>query len=138
MGEQGCIPGRQSDNFHQLIHPAVGLRLGPEQAVDQHGLGNGILDGHPGIEGSVRVLENDLHFGAQFTQFSLAHSGDFPAVQKDLALGGLRQPQNGAAQGAFAAAGFTHHAQGAAGADPQIDAVQSMEGHAGTGGEIFL
>ena len=128
----------QAHGVHQLFDPLVQARLVTRvHIVDEHGLCDQLPDGHTGIQAGVWILEDHLHLRAHMVHLGLIHGHEVPALVKDLAGRRLLQAQHGAAQGGLAAAGLTHHAQGLALFDLQVDAVHRVEKPLG-GLEILL
>ncbi len=98
-------------------------------AVDLHRLRHQLLDGHPGIQRRIRILENGLHPLTQRLELLFAGLGDRLPGKINLAGGDIKQPQNGAPEGRFAAAGFAHQAKGLPLADIKADAVHRFHHH---------
>src|SRR5450759_2576804 len=117
----------QADLLEQLGDP-LALLVARRHAVDGKRLADDIAGGHARIEGSERVLEDDLHRTPVRTQLGLAEMGDIAAVEADAATGRFDQAQDAACHRRFAAAGFSYHAQRFA--DPQLEthAVHGMHG----------
>jgi len=74
--------------------------------VDAERLADDIASLHARIEGSERVLEDDLHRTSMRPQFGFAEIRNVLAVEPDAAAGRLDQPQHAARHRRFAAAGF--------------------------------
>ena len=55
---------RQAGHVHDLPHPLVDALLIPAviELLDDQGGGNGLADGHTGVQGGIGVLENHLRF----------------------------------------------------------------------------
>ena len=112
----------------KLMRIVVHLRLAQADAVEQfgdallhvlaargvvhaHRLGHDVAGRHARIERGERVLKDDLHLPAVGPQLGLAQMRDVAAVDLDAAVGRLDQPQDGAPDGGFAAAGFADQAE---------------------------
>lgn len=80
--------------------------------MDVHGLPDDLAHRHTGIQRGIGVLEDHLHIAPEVLHFAAGEFGDILAHELDLALGGLIDLHQGAAQGALAAAGFTYQAKG--------------------------
>ena len=79
----------------------------PVEAVDPQRLRDDLADRHAaGWRTCVRILEDDLHLAADLAHLPTAEAGDVAAVEDDLALGGLRQLQDRAAERGLPAAGL--------------------------------
>src|SRR5690606_8080391 len=72
------------------------------------GFADDVLYEEAGVEGSERILENDLHFLAKRPQVARFHGIHAAAVENDVAARRMVQPQDGAAEGRLAAAGLAH------------------------------
>ena len=100
---------RQADHLDQLVHAPGALRaLG--QAVHAQGLGQHGADGHPRIQGGVRILEDHLHPAPHASQRGAEHAHDLLAVELDAPLGHADQPDHRPREGRLAAARFAHQA----------------------------
>ena len=98
-----------------------------------------LQDGLSGVQRSVGILEDNLHFLAQGTQLLAVHGGQFLSFILDLALSGLQQLQNQTTGGGLTTAGLTDHAQGFALENLERDIVNCLDYlRLITGGEIFL
>ena len=96
------------------------------QPVDGQRLADDRADRHARVERGERVLEDDLHVAAERVQLLAAECDDVPALEPDLARGRLDQPQDAAAGGRLAAAGFADQAQRLAGGDVEAHAVDGV------------
>jgi hypothetical protein len=67
MGKPAHMFRKHSDRFQSLSHPFPPFG-GTDCLVVQNGFLDDPLDGHPGIQGSERVLEYDLHVPATLAQ----------------------------------------------------------------------
>src|SRR5262245_52686919 len=84
--------------------------------------------GHARIERGEGILEHDLHRAAHRAQLALAERRDLGAVELDAARGRLDQPQHGARDCGFAAAGFADEAERLAHSNRKTDAIHRMHG----------
>ena len=74
-------------------------------------LADDFADGHTGLKGSKRVLEDDLHMGPLLVQFFLGKVIDLFAVEDDVpGRFGAFQSKNGPARRGLAAAGLADEA----------------------------
>ncbi len=84
--------------------------------MDQQRLPDNVPHGHPGVEGGIGVLEDDLHLTAKLLQLPSPQGGhiDLIAVplEEDLAPSWLNQPEDRAAASRLAAAGLPDQPQG--------------------------
>ncbi len=126
MGVGVGKPLGQSHQVHQPLHLRVQLFPGHPPLPLQR-LPDNLADGHPGIQGGVGVLEDDLHFFPEGMEPFLVHMGHILPLVEDLASGALLKVQHGPAQGGLAAAGFPYHAQGGSLLNLEADIVHRME-----------
>ena len=127
----------QADGFHQLEDAVFDLLLGGIFAAHLHPFRDGLHDGFPRVQGGKRVLEDDLHILAPLAQLSSAELQNVFAVKDHPAGGGFDQPQDAAAGGGLAAAGFAHDAEGLALFQGKGDIVDGVQ-HAPAGLEVFF
>ncbi len=113
---------READEAEEFAHPGR-PGGGVADAVDQHRLGQDLLDRHARVEARERVLEDHLHLPAQGPQRRPSVAGDVAALDADRAAARLDQPQREPRQGGLAAAALAHHRQRLAGGDAQRHAV---------------
>ncbi len=98
--------------------------------------------GHPGIQGGIGVLEDDLHVSAKRLQQLVRCGGDhhllvlliWPgqllAAEGDLPRGGLDESKDGPTRGGLSAAALAHQAKGLPLPDVHIDIVDRLDvGH---------
>ena len=84
-------PGGEAHHVHQpgnlliQLRTALGLCVNPQRFPDD------LPNGHPGVQGGERVLEDDLQILAQVVKLLLIHLADVLSVEQDLAAGGLVQ-----------------------------------------------
>ena len=106
------------------------------QLVDVDGLAHNVADGHAGVQGSIGVLEHDLHLTAVGQHVhrdlllgigQLAGVVDHLTVIDDAAVGGLVQAQQGTAGGGLTAAGLTYQTQRLALVDEKAHVVHSLD-----------
>ena len=139
MGVGVDEPLGQARHVHDLTYPLLDTLLVPAviDLLDKQGGGDGLADGHAGVEGGEGVLEDDLHLPAQALHLLGVHGQHVLALEEDLAAGGLVEAQDGAPHGGLAAAGLAHYAQGVAGVNGEADVVHRVEHPVGHG-EVFL
>src|SRR5690554_2820734 len=111
MGEASGVERAEPYSFQNLTDPFFTLcALG--NFVDVQRLADDVTHSHAGVEGSVGVLENNLHLFSQITQLILGKLRHIPAVENDVAGCGLNQAQNTSACSCLAAAALSHQPQG--------------------------
>jgi hypothetical protein len=143
------VLGLQAHCLEKLRHPfPQGFPFG--QAVHDQGLTDDVAHGHPGVQGGIGILENDLHFPPQkFHRFLVGFNhvhlfAELLGAEPNFSRGGFNQAKDGAGAGGLSAAGFAHKPQGFAhpdekvhlvhGLDPAHDAAENPAAH----GEILL
>ena len=119
----------KTDAVHDLTYMAVkclfvaGLIL----ALNQKRLRDGLADGHAGVDGCKRVLEDDLHVLTQLLHLLLAACGDVLAIKNHLAVGRLMQAKDGTSQRGLAAARFANNAERFTLCEGKVDVIYGME-----------
>ena len=129
MGKAVGVLFVQPHHLQQLQHP-LPPGLARIQTMNVQPLRNGGGHHGQGIEGGVGVLKNHLHVLAVMQVFLPAKLPDVPALIQDLPRVGLVELHDGAAQGGFAAAAFSHQAQGFPLPQGQADTVHGGQGAA--------
>ena len=117
--------------LQQLADPVPQV-LPRQHLVDLERLGDDALQRHPRVQRGERVLEDDLHLGADelhllVVQLIDAHRAQVWIVERDLSAGRLKQAQDRAAGGRLAAAAFAHQSQGLALLDVKADPVHRLD-----------
>ena len=115
------------DLLEQFGDP-VALFASCRQTMDAEWLPHDVARRHPGIEGSERVLEHDLHRSSMRAQVRLAEMGDIQPIKADAAAGRLDEAQDAARHRRFAAAGLADEAEGFSDANREADAIHGMHG----------
>ena len=122
--ENSC--GGDTDRIHELLDP-LPLCFSVPQSVYLDAVGDELLGGHPGVEGSPWVLEHGLHSLAVFLE-------PFPVVLQDVGAGqvnrpggGLEQSQDQSSGRRLSAAAFSHQTQRLSLHDGQVDAVHGAD-----------
>ena len=135
---------QQADLVHDLLYPVSPLLLGEFWKVYGQRFGDDLTDSHAWVEGSQRILKDDLQL------FSYAgHLGGVQPFQvftaPDHLSGGWREElQDSSAQRRFPASGFPDDAQGLACPELKADIIDGLQGNwfgkefAGTDGKIDL
>ena len=77
--------------------------------MDQKAFFNDLANREARTQGAIWVLEYDLHFAPQGSEFLELKAQDVAAMEGDAALR-LFEPNEGAAEGRFAGTRFAHHA----------------------------
>ena len=125
--------------FQHFGHALFALGTVFAQMVDIKALRNNLTHLFAGVQASHRVLKNHLHLGAQLAGLCPAHlAGDIHTAEFNFARGRVVQPDQAAADGAFAAAGFAHKAVGLAGVNFKIHPVNRAHGKPAAGAKILL
>ena len=143
MGVSAGVIRPEAYDFQEFVHARPQVLSG-RQFVNFEGFGEHPAHGHPGVEGAVGVLEDDLHLPPDGPEFPPAQGEHVRAVEKDFAIGGLNQAEDGSACRGFAAAGFPHQAEGLSLPNGKGDAVHRLDVSHGSGedapvdGEIFF
>ena len=111
--------------LEQRRDPPLGLGSGREP-VNGEGLGEGLPHGHPGIEGTVRILEHDLHAAPQGPQLVSPEGHDVRPAERDPPRVRLDQPQDGAPDRRFPAPRLAHETKGLSRRNRERHAVHGM------------
>ena len=105
----GGVLGVQPHPGHQLQYPLLPLLSISVHSVYVQGLCDKIRNGHSGVQGGIRVLEDH---GSPFPIVLQVLPGlEGLSVKNDLTGGGLVQMQQRSAHGGLAAAGLPHQPQ---------------------------
>lgn len=103
------------------------LALVGDEVVDEQRLGEDGADAHARVEAACGILEDDLHVAAEALE-RVATCGDHVfAFEEDAAAGGWDEAQECAADGGFAAAGFTDETECFAFGDVEGDAIDGFD-----------
>ena len=95
--------------------------------MNGQGLANDGLHGHARIQRCKRILKNNLHVTANFTQGIRAHACDVLAIELHFTRTGLNQAKDAAPRSRFATARLSHHAQSFTCSNFKVDAINGME-----------
>src|SRR5215208_5185253 len=87
--------------------------------------------GHARVQRRVRVLEDHLDVAPQGPELAVAERGDVAAVEDELAVRRLVEPDDRLGERGLAAAGLAHQAEAFAGEDIEGDVVHRLEVDAG-------
>ena len=101
----------QTNGTHQLQGTLFNRFPALNQLMLDNRLADKLHNGFTRVQRRERILENHLHFLAQWAHFLTAQLGDIVALEDDFAAGGLNQLQDAAAGGRFTAAGFAYDTQ---------------------------
>jgi hypothetical protein len=83
------------------------LALAPVgEPVDEGAFPHDLADGHPGVEGRIRVLEDDLHVATDGLELVAARLEERLAAEQHVAPGGRNQAEHDLAQRRLAAPGL--------------------------------
>ncbi len=123
--------GPQADPFEH-VGDAVFELPAPREAIHQQRLADDLQEGHPGVQGGIRVLEDHLHVAPQRLHPPVVdpcHVDDVVrrAGKKDLAARRLDPAEHAAARGRLAAAAFAHEAEGLALGDGEAHVVDGLD-----------
>ena len=138
------VEGLKAAVVHDLVDIVVELFLGDEVML-AHGFSDDLADRHTRGKRGERILEDDLHLGAQRAQILMGEIVDLLPVEKDL-TGSLAvvQAEDGAAGRRLAAAGLANETHGRAALEIERDAVHRLDmangvsDYAALDGEILL
>src|SRR5512139_849994 len=97
----------RTEEISDPIFPFRGFR----QVVNPDRLTNDLLDAHPWVEGSVRVLKDHLDPGSKKCQFLAGHGGHISSLKLNPASGRIVKPDQASSHGRLSAAGLTHQPQ---------------------------
>ena len=128
----------QAHFFQQAVNFLGALGLVLIQVVDIHALGDDIADGHAGVQGSVRVLEDHLSLPLIGEQLTAFQGVNVLAPVEHLSIGLVVHAQAGAAAGGLTAAGLAHQAQRLALTDAERNVVHRVQGAAMAEIEVFF
>ena len=117
-------------------HPLPPLVPALHAVVAQRRLEAG-AERHPGIEGAVRVLEDELHRTTQRLELLAVGLGDVVALEHDVARGRRCGSEDGPRQRALAAPGFADEAEHLTLADLEGHPVHGVDLPALAGGEVL-
>ena len=121
--EPVVVLGVEPDELHQLLAACRRLR----HAVDDQGVGDDRPDTAARVEGTVGVLEDDLHVAAQGPHLLTAETGKVGAADLHRAGGGREQPSDQAGKRRLARPGLSDEPEGLAGTDRQVDTVDGTD-----------
>ena len=138
------VLGVQSNDVEKLADALNALLLGAH-AVNGHGLGDDLTDGHTRVERSIRILEDKLHLATHVLDLMFAHLGNIFALEEHLTGGRLGQTHDGAARGGLTATRLANQAKGLARINLKRDVIYSRDDtlgktlgeHAGLSGELL-
>ena len=118
--------GIQTDDVQQLADALDTLLLGTH-AMNGHGLGDDLADGHTGIERSIGILEDELHLATHILDLVLAHLGNVFALEEHFACRRLGQTHDGAARGGLTATRLADQAKGLARINLERNVIHSRD-----------
>ena len=95
--------------------------------MDPQRLTHNVADGHPGIERTEWVLEDETHVSAESPQARPVGGKNVGAVKDDSAGSRGHEAYYRPGDGGFSAAALADQAQGPAGANGQADAVHGFD-----------
>ena len=138
------VLGVQSNDVEKLADALNALLLGTH-AMNGHGLGDNLSDGHTRVERSIRILEDKLHLATHVLDLMLAHLGNIFALEEHLTGGRLGQTHDGAARRGLAATRLANQTKGLARINLKRDVIYSRDDtlgealgeHAGLSGKLL-
>ena len=138
------VLGVQSDNVQQLADALDTLLLGTH-AMNGHGLGDDLADGHAGIQRSIRILEDKLHLATHVLDLMLAHLGNIFTLEEHFACRRLGQAHDGTARGGLTATRLADQAKGLTRINLERNVIHSRDDtlgealgeHAGLSGKLL-
>ena len=138
------VLGIQTDDVQQLADALDTLLLGT-YAMNGHGLGDDLADGHTRVERSIGVLKDELHLATHVLDLMLAHFGNVFALEEHFACRRLSQAHDGAARGGLTATRLADQAKGLARINLERNVVHSRDDtlgealgeHAGLSGKLL-
>ena len=138
------VLGVQTDDVQQLADTLNTLLLGAH-AVNGHGLGDDLANGHTRVQRSIRILEDKLHLATHVLDLMLAHLGNVFALEEHFAGRRLGEAHDGTARGGLTATGLADQTKGLARIDLERNVVHSRDDtlgktlgeHAGLSGELL-
>ena len=138
------VLGVQSDNVEKLADALNALLLGAH-AVNGHGLGDDLADGHAGIQRSIGILEDKLHLATHVLDLMLAHLGNIFTLEEHFACRRLGQAHDGTARGGLTATRLANQTKGLARINLKRDVIYSRDDtlgealgeHAGLSGKLL-
>jgi hypothetical protein len=107
-------------------------------AVDDHGLADNLLDGHPRVEGAIGILKDDLHIATEAAEVGARGSQHVAAIKADAAGVGFDEAEQHAAEGALAGARFADQADSLAGFNREGNVIHGPNAASGHGPEGAL
>src|SRR5262249_26157535 len=116
----------EADLLQRLSHAPVALALRYALRMDLQPLADDVADRHARAQRAVRVLEDDLHVGAERPHLLKAVLLDRFAEEDDPSLG-RDQPHQREAERRLAGAGFADDAERLALAHRDVDAVDRLD-----------
>ena len=138
------VLGIQTDDVQQLADALDTLLLGTH-AMNGHGLGDDLADGHTGIERSIGILEDELHLATHVLDLMLAHLGNVFTLEEHLTGGRLGQAHDGATRRGLTATRLTNQTKGLARINLERNVIycrdntlgEALGEHAGLSGELL-
>ena len=138
------VLGVQSDNVEKLADALNAFLLGAH-AVNGHGLGDDLTDGHTRVERSIRILEDKLHLATHVLDLMLAHLGNIFTLEEHLTGGRLGQAHDGATRRGLTATRLTNQTKGLARINLERNVIycrdntlgEALGEHAGLSGELL-
>ncbi len=97
MGKPPGVIGLEPDDA-QHVDDALVTLVGVADPVDLQALGDALTHRAAGIERRERILEDDLHLLAQCLEIGAFGVGEIGALEGDVAVGGIEEPDEQAPQ----------------------------------------
>ena len=118
---------QQAHHFHHATYTFIHLDTCDLGEKCPQGFGNNIAYGHPRVQCSQWVLENDLQVLAFFPQGLIVHFVQVFTQPQNTPTVGLNKGQQGTRKGRFPTAGFTDNTQCFTGIQIKTDTVYRLE-----------
>jgi hypothetical protein len=118
--------GRKAHRLQKIAHAPCSLAA-IREAVSADRLGDDPPHAVPGIQRGEWILEDHLHAPTERAELGLTEVRDVLAVEEDPASGRLVEPEDGAADRRFPAAGFAHQSERLAATDGQRDVIHRAD-----------
>ena len=129
VGITVCLLRVQAYGVQKLQDPLSALLGVLTELMDIDTLADDVSHRHTGIQGSIGILEYDLHLpavGSHILFDVFLRIEDGLSVVYDLSSRGLHKPQQGTSRGGLSAAGLSHQSQGLTLMDAEADIVHSL------------
>ena len=117
----------KADSIHPLGNPLGEFAFG-DGLMGKEGFCQGVIDGHPRVEGSIGVLEDHLEILPCLAQGRSLEVRQAAAVETYASLSGFDELKDGSPQSGFAASRLSDQSKNFSALQIQIDAVDGLDG----------